>query len=748
MVDSPPDSPTAPIAIYSTQPKQQQFQQRARVHSPTPSARGPSSTRAVGYPPTGADQFPTRSTSQQHQPQRQSSSSSSNTAPPGADTSSNSISSSHSYNSINSGSQSYSGSIREVTANIVSNSILTNAVNQSIIANTTAAVAAGGMNSNNSFFSVKQSNISRGITNNMPGASLIGSPSLQQLDRTVVSINNSSSPTSSPVITRPPMSAQRTRDSSANRSHSNPGYVNTSFSSVGSAEGCYHAPMANGTSGATASSETPITPLPRDGFSGTQGSTVAVSTATGTSSPSATITSGSGVSSIPDAATPGHSSSSSVSHTHPATMSSSSSSTHSHSHSHHQHHHYHQQHNCAHSNAHTSSTGNQGHTHGRHHTQTNSGHGHAPSTVGSSTSSTPSKYRSKGDFSREAPRPSATVSPAPTPAMHWTRARVHGQIPPKELRAQTVNLVGESIYVFGGCDAKTCYNTLYIFDADTMHWSQPKTFGSIPPPCRAHSSTLVDNKRLYIFGGGDGPQYFNELYMLDTDTLTWTSPQTTGTRPCRRRAHTTCVYNNCIYVFGGGDGVQALNDTYKLNLVDMRWSEVKTTGTIPISRGYHTSNLIKSQFIVYGGSDGHECFSDVHVLDLDAKEWTKIDINRKLKRMSHTSTQVGSYLFTVGGYDGSRYSCDVVMLNLVTWSWETRKVYGLPPAGRGYHASLLYDSRLFVFGGYDGQTVYDDIYILDLSTCAYLPQITDFQILLRQANPASEDEDYDQSEDS
>jgi hypothetical protein len=143
---------------------------------------------------------------------------------------------------------------------------------------------------------------------------------------------------------------------------------------------------------------------------------------------------------------------------------------------------------------------------------------------------------------------------------------------------------------------------------------------------------------------------------------------------------------------------------------------------------------------------------------LDTREWTKIDINRALPRLSHTSTQVGSYLFVVGGHDGSRYSCDVVMLNLgaepfffyfffgsllsvqltiylfvhnmlVTWSWETRKVFGVPPAGRGYHASLLYDSRLFMFGGYDGQTVFDDIYILDLSTCSYLPQITDFQVM-------------------
>ncbi|KAG0361894.1 hypothetical protein BGZ54_008886 [Gamsiella multidivaricata] len=402
------------------------------------------------------------------------------------------------------------------------------------------------------------------------------------------------------------------------------------------------------------------------------------------------------------------------------------------------------------------------HPHSHHHQRAQSAgshhHHHAGSRSGSgsgagagSHSSSSRRHRGRGESqtttittaaAAAAARPSTTVSPAPTPAMHWSRAKVHGQIPPKELRAQTVNLVGESVYIFGGCDSKNCFNTLYIFDADTMHWSQPKTYGSIPPPCRAHSSTLVDNKRLYVFGGGDGPHYFNELYMLDTDTLTWTNPQTTGDKPCRRRAHTTCVYNNCIYVFGGGDGVQALNDTFKLDLTEMRWSEIRTTGQVPIARGYHTSNLIKSQFIVYGGSDGHECFPDVHVLDLDTQEWVKIDINRALPRLSHTATQVGSYLFVIGGHDGSRYSCDVVMLNLVTWSWETRKIYGIPPAGRGYHASLLYDSRLFVFGGYDGQTVFDDIYILDLSTCAYLPQITDFQILLRRVDQDEEDGNY------
>ncbi|KAF9153911.1 hypothetical protein BG015_002337 [Linnemannia schmuckeri] len=522
------------------------------------------------------------------------------------------------------------------------------------------------------------------------------------------------------------MSSQRPRDNISSKITGHiPSLANTSFSSAGSPDGSL-------TSGSTVQSVTPVplTAAPsQDNSFSVQGSisTIALSAAKGTTLETTALATGTG--NIAKSGTAG-------SDNYTTAVAVPSAST--------------QQ---SHQRSQQSNQGGSSSHNGTH------GHDRSHGRQAESTSSS-SKHRARAESSKDAPRPSATVSPAPIPAMHWTRAKVHGQIPPKDLRAQTVNLVGESVYVFGGCDPKNCFNTLYIFDADTMHWSQPKTYGSIPPPCRAHSSTLVDNKRLFVFGGGDGPQYFNELYMLDTgnklvapcdqlvypdeenmeidifhlalrriDTLTWTNPQTTGKRPRRRRAHTTCVYNNCIYVFGGGDGVQALNDTYQLNLADMHWTELKTTGAIPISRGYHTSNLIKNHFIVYGGSDGHECFSDVHVLDLETKEWTKIDVNRPLPRLSHTATQVGSYLFVIGGHDGSRYSCDVMMLNLVTWSWETRKVYGIPPAGRGYHASLLYDSRLFMFGGYDGQTVFDDIYILDLSTCAYLPQITDFQVL-------------------
>ncbi|KAI8366057.1 uncharacterized protein BYT42DRAFT_595979 [Radiomyces spectabilis] len=331
------------------------------------------------------------------------------------------------------------------------------------------------------------------------------------------------------------------------------------------------------------------------------------------------------------------------------------------------------------------------------------------------------------------------IAPAPAAGMYWSRAVTYGRTPSRPMRAHTANLVGEMLYVFGGCDVKTCFNTLYILDMDTLTWSKPRTSGEIPPPCRAHSCTVVQRDlgsgrrsySLYVFGGGDGPNYFNDLYILNTETLTWSKPPVEGLPPSPRRAHTTCLWNDKIIVVGGGDGARALADVHMLDLSDpkkLRWSELHPSGTPPIARGYHTSNLVKNKLVVYGGSDGHECFSDVHILDLATERWTQVDLDRVVPRLAHTATQVGSYVFAIGGHDGSRYSNDVLLLNLVTMSWESRKVYGNAPNPRGYHTTVLHDSRLYVLGGYDGKNIFDDLYILELSACAYLPQITNFDI--------------------
>ncbi|KAF2966476.1 hypothetical protein GQX73_g7079 [Xylaria multiplex] len=370
-----------------------------------------------------------------------------------------------------------------------------------------------------------------------------------------------------------------------------------------------------------------------------------------------------------------------------------------------------------------------------------------PSSTGAPRKPTTSSRQTRAVYTAyppiQDPSTAADVLAAPSSGMYWSRAPVSGA-PHKPVRAHTTTLVGNNVYVFGGCDSRTCFNDLYILDADAFHWSVPHVTGDVPIPLRAMTCTAV-GKKLVIFGGGDGPAYYNDVYVLDTLNYSWHKPRIIGEQvPSARRAHTACLYKNGIYVFGGGDGVRALNDIWRLDVSDMSkmsWrlvsgpdknaangADIGVGVNKPKARGYHTANMVGSKLIIYGGSDGGECFNDVWVYDVDAQLWKPVPIPVPYRRLSHTSTLVGSYLFIIGGHDGSEYSDDVLLLNLVTMSWDKRRVYGLPPSGRGYHGTVLHDSRLVMIGGFDGVEVFGDVWILELAVHAYYSQISHFTI--------------------
>ncbi|KAJ3569502.1 hypothetical protein NP233_g5004 [Leucocoprinus birnbaumii] len=360
---------------------------------------------------------------------------------------------------------------------------------------------------------------------------------------------------------------------------------------------------------------------------------------------------------------------------------------------------------------------------------------------------------------------------APSTGMYWSRAPVFGAIPNRTMRAHSVTLVDNVVWLFGGCDERESWRDVYCLDIETMQWSHPDCVGDIPPPSRAHSATLVDRKIVFI-GGGHASTYYDSVYILDTTTRRWSRPVIApGATPPQRRAHTAVLNGNKIWVFGGGNGMVALDDVWTLDVsgllpygthgygsgyggggyyqgggygsglgrsgsgrnkdgsVTMKWELIETRGVKkPGPRGYHTANLVGNIMVVIGGSDGKDSFDELWTLNLDSREWTQIKANMSYKRLAHSSTQVGSYLFLYGGHDSTEYTSELVLLNLVSLQYETRTVYGKIPAPRGYHAAVLADSRLFLIGGFNGLTSFDDVQILELAASAYLPQVTSFAI--------------------
>eukprot|EP01113_Clastostelium_recurvatum_P033836 TRINITY_DN451_c0_g1_i1.p1 TRINITY_DN451_c0_g1~~TRINITY_DN451_c0_g1_i1.p1 ORF type:complete len:311 (-),score=67.69 TRINITY_DN451_c0_g1_i1:79-1011(-) len=283
------------------------------------------------------------------------------------------------------------------------------------------------------------------------------------------------------------------------------------------------------------------------------------------------------------------------------------------------------------------------------------------------------------------------------------------------VRSHSATLIDDKIYIYGGCDIGDKFNHMLILDTKSMHWERPlPTEGFEPSVRRAHSATAV-GKKLFVFGGGDGPNYFKDLYIFDTRDHTWTKPVTTGTSPGPRRAHTAELIGNKLYVFGGGDGAKALNDTYVLDTDKFVWTLLKTTGPAPARRGYHRSALAGTRIFIFGGSDGNECFSDLYMLETRTGVWAKLPVQNSGPLLAHSSVMVGgSSVLVYGGHNASDYESSVRFLNLRTAEWTYPRCFGKGPSARGYQATVYHDHRLWVIGGFDGTSCFPDVHILEM----------------------------------
>lgn len=68
----------------------------------------------------------------------------------------------------------------------------------------------------------------------------------------------------------------------------------------------------------------------------------------------------------------------------------------------------------------------------------------------------------------------------------------------------TADAIDRQIYVFRGGNGKDYLNDLHSLDVDTLVWKKIKSKGGYNPPQRANHSSAVIKKKLYIFGGWDG----------------------------------------------------------------------------------------------------------------------------------------------------------------------------------------------------------------------------------------------------
>ncbi|KAH1071509.1 hypothetical protein AAZX31_03G216400 [Glycine max] len=166
----------------------------------------------------------------------------------------------------------------------------------------------------------------------------------------------------------------------------------------------------------------------------------------------------------------------------------------------------------------------------------------------------------------------------------WSTLKIFGKAPVSR-GGQSVNLVGKTLVIFGGQDAKrTLLNDLHILDLETMTWDEIDAVGVPPSPRSDHTAAVHVDRYLLIFGGGSHATCYNDLHVLDLQTMEWSRPTQLGEIPSPRAGHAGVTVGENWFIVGGGDNKSGVSETVVLNMSTLTWSVVTSVqGRVPVA---------------------------------------------------------------------------------------------------------------------------------------------------------------------
>ncbi|KAG5261767.1 hypothetical protein AALO_G00288110 [Alosa alosa] len=160
-----------------------------------------------------------------------------------------------------------------------------------------------------------------------------------------------------------------------------------------------------------------------------------------------------------------------------------------------------------------------------------------------------------------------------TVSMLWTPVRTTGNIPSPRYN-HTLAAVGEQIFLYGGCGEDECYyKDIYVLGTGSLEWQQWEVKGESPVSGAGQTLTAHRDKDIYLFGGKimspDGAvTASNEIYKLSIAKMKWKVPLYVGIPPARRFNLVTFILHSHMYVFGGKNEEQEFNDLKVMKLIN------------------------------------------------------------------------------------------------------------------------------------------------------------------------------------
>jgi N-acetylneuraminic acid mutarotase len=182
--------------------------------------------------------------------------------------------------------------------------------------------------------------------------------------------------------------------------------------------------------------------------------------------------------------------------------------------------------------------------------------------------------------------------------------------------------------LFGGASDAGRYGDTWLYDPSANTWAVAG--GAVLPLPRSAHAMVYDQSagKVVLFGGVDDAGRFDDTWLYDSASDTWTLTDLKGSVPSPRSGH-AMVFDPAIgasILFGGYDGIGLLDDTWVYDAQAGTWTELEPSGTLPSPRGNHRM-VYDSDIgvvIMFGGSDGDKELADIWAYDPEANVWTEL----------------------------------------------------------------------------------------------------------------------------
>jgi BTB/POZ domain/Kelch motif/Galactose oxidase, central domain len=201
-----------------------------------------------------------------------------------------------------------------------------------------------------------------------------------------------------------------------------------------------------------------------------------------------------------------------------------------------------------------------------------------------------------------------------TSTYKWSYPKTSGDVPTGR-EGHVMMSYNNSLYIHGGWDGGSI-GDIYKIDISTLIWERINITGEKPLLC-GHTSTQISSQ-VYLFGGFDGNNWVNSLYKIQLPECKIAKIHTKN-EPTSRGYHSAALVNKYILIYAGYNGKYILGDLIAFDTESLTWSLPDSClGYVPAARNAHTTTLLGSELFVFGGYNGNHDTNDLYILETSA----------------------------------------------------------------------------------------------------------------------------------